>query len=143
MLRARQVGGSVAIIGPMDGRPQPLLAAIILLVLIGVSGLGVGLTITSGMLSAGTPLIGVGIGAGIAGYGALAALAGVGLIWRHRWSWWLGVGTIVAGVLFLAWLIVLVGGDGVFAFGIVLWGVTLACLLAPATRSSIRPGRGR
>jgi hypothetical protein len=126
----------------MDGRPQPLIAAIILLVLIGVSGLGVGLTITSGMLSAGTPLVGVGIGAGIAVYGGLAALAGVGLIWCRRWSWWLGVATIVAGELFLAWLIVLAGGDEVFAFGVVVWGVTLACLLAPATRTSIRRSRG-
>ena len=122
----------------MDGRPQPLSAAIALLVLIGVSGLGVGLTITSGMLSAGTPLIGAGIGVGIAVYGGLAALAGVGLIWRQRWSWWLGIVTIVAGELFLVWLIVLVGGDGVFAFGVAIWGVTLACLAAPATRAAIR-----
>lgn len=125
----------------MDGRPQPLSAAIVLLVLIGVSGLGVGLTITSGMLSAGTPLIGVGIGLGIAVYGGLAALAGVGLIWRRRWSWWLGVVTILAGELFLVWLIVLVGGDGVFAFGVAIWGVTLVCLVAPATRAEIRRGR--
>ena len=125
----------------MDGRPQSLSAAIVLLVLIGVSGLGVGLTITSGMLSAGTPLIGVGIGLGIAVYGGLAALAGVGLIWRRRWSWWLGVVTILAGELFLVWLIVLVGGDGVFAFGVAIWGVTLVCLVAPATRAEIRRGR--
>ena len=126
----------------MDGRPQPLSAAIVLLVLIGVSGLGVGLTITSGMLSAGTPLIGAGIGLGIAVYGGLAALAGVGLIRRLRWSWWLGIVTIVAGELFLVWLIVLVGGDAVFASGVAIWGVTLGCLVAPATRAAIRRGRG-
>ena len=127
----------------MDGRPQPLIAAIVLLLLIGVSGLGVGLTLTTAMTNAGTPLTGVGIGAGIALYGALAALAGLGLIWRHRWSWWLGVATIVAGTLFLVTLIFYVGGDEVFAIGVAIWGVTLACLLAPATRASTRRGPGR
>jgi drug/metabolite transporter (DMT)-like permease len=127
----------------VDQRPPSLRAAIILLLLIGASGLGVGLTITAAMTNAGTPLTGVGIGAGIAFYGALAGLAGVGLIWRHRWSWWLGVATIVAGELVLVWLIVLVGADGVFALGVAIWGVALGCLLLPATRASIRRGPGR
>ncbi|MEA2548928.1 MAG: hypothetical protein QOE42_1526 [Chloroflexota bacterium] len=126
----------------MAGRPQPLSAAIVLLVLIGVSGLGAGLTITTAMTNAGTPPIGVGIGAGIALYGALTALAGVGLMWRHRWSWWLGVATIAVGMLFLVGLIVRVGSDEVFALGVAIWGVTLGCLLAPATRASIRRGQG-
>jgi uncharacterized membrane protein (DUF2068 family) len=127
----------------MAGRPQPLSAAIILLLLIGVSGLGVGLTIATAMTNAGTPLTGVGIGAGIALYGALAALAGVGLIWRQRWSWWLGVATIAAGTLFLVGLMVYLGGDEVFALGVAIWGITLACLLAPATRASMRRGPDR
>jgi drug/metabolite transporter (DMT)-like permease len=127
----------------MAGRPPPLSAAIVLLLLIGVSGLGAGLTITTAMMNAGTPLTGVGIGLGIALYGALAALAGVGLIWRHRWSWWLGVATIAAGTLFLVWLMFSVGGDDMFALGIAIWGVALGCLLAPATRASIRRGPGR
>jgi hypothetical protein len=127
----------------MDGRPQPLSAAIILLLLIGVSALGVGVTIATAMTNAGTPLTGLGIGAGIALYGGLAALAGVGLIWRRRWSWWLGVATIAVGTLLLVGLMVYVGGDEVFALGVAIWGVTLACLLAPATRASIRRGPGR
>ncbi len=118
----------------MDRRPLSLLAAAFLLMLIGGSGLAAGLTIMLAMTNASTiPLPGIEIGAGLALYGGLTAIAGLGLIWRRRWSWWLGVATIVAGELVLVWLIVLAGGDDVFTFGIVLWGLTLACLLAPAS----------
>jgi uncharacterized membrane protein (DUF2068 family) len=124
----------------MDGRPLPQLAAIVLLLLIGCSGLAAGLTITLAMTNASTvPLPGVEIGTGIALYGALTAIAGAGLIWRRRWAWWLGFATIAAGGLFLAGLVIVVRGDEVFASGILLLAVTLACLLSPATRASLRP----
>ena len=124
----------------MDGRPLPQLAAAFLLLVIGGSGLAAGVTITMAMTKASTiPLPGIEIGSGVALYGGLTAIAGFGLILRRRWSWLLGVATIVGGGLFLVGLVVVLGGDEVFSFGIALWGVTLTCLLAPATRASLRP----
>lgn len=123
----------------MPGRPTSLLLATVLLLVIGLSGASVGVTLITAMASApDVPSTGIGIGAGIAGYGAVAAIAGIGVLLRWRPGWWLGLATIVAGLLFLTWLIVALGGlDAVFAFGLVVWAVTLVCLLAPPTRAAL------
>jgi hypothetical protein len=84
------------------------------------------------------PVVGVQIGLGIAVYGLLATVAGIGLLGRRRSFWWLAVATIGAGLVCVIGLIAITSLDPVFATGIVIWGVTLACLVVPATRASLR-----
>jgi hypothetical protein len=124
----------------VTGRPYPLVLAAVLLVIIGLSGLGAGITIVQAMTkSPPLPLVGVQIGLGIAAYGLVAAIAGIGLLGRQRRFWWLAVGTIGAGLAFLVGLIVIANLDPVVTSGIAIWGITLACLLAPATRAALVP----
>ena len=122
----------------MIGRPFPLVLAAILLVIVGLSGMSAGLTIVQAMTTTPpVPLVGIEIGAGIAGYGVVATIAGVGLFARRRTFWWLAVGTIAAGLAFLIGLVVIAALDPVVTSGIVIWGITLACLLAPGTRAAL------
>jgi hypothetical protein len=121
-------------------RPVPLVLAAVLLIIIGLSGLGAGLTIIQAMTGTSTaPVAGVQIGLGIAGYGLLATVSGVGLLGRRRRFWWLAVATIGAGLAFQVDLIAITSPDPVFATGLVIWGIALGCLLVPATRRSLRP----
>jgi hypothetical protein len=126
----------------VSDRPSPLLLAAVLLLVIGLSGLGAGLTIVGAMTNGPVvPIVGMQIGLGIAGYGVLATVASIGLLGRRRAFWWLAVATIGAGLVLLVGLIGLIGLasiDPVFATGIVIWGIALACLLAPATRAALR-----
>ena len=122
----------------MTERPFPLALAAVLLLVIGLSGLGVGITITQAMSAPGVPATGLQIGLGIAGYGLLATISGSGLLGRRRRFWWLAVATIGAGLAFQIWLVAISSLDPVFATGIVVWGVTLSCLIAPATRAALR-----
>ena len=122
----------------MTERPFPLALAAVLLLVIGLSGLGVGITITQAMSAPAVPATGLQIGLGIAGYGLLATISGIGLLGRRRRFWWLAVATIGAGLAFQIWLVAISGLDPVFATGIVVWGVTLSCLIAPATRAALR-----
>ncbi|HYX10637.1 MAG TPA: hypothetical protein VE817_01570 [Candidatus Acidoferrum sp.] len=123
---------------PVIGRPFPLVFAAVLLVIIGLSGISAGITIVQAMANTPpTPLIGIEIGAGIAGYGLVATIAGVGLFARRRTFWWLAVGTMAAGLAFLIGLVVIANLDPVATSGLVIWGITLACLLAPATRAAL------
>jgi hypothetical protein len=120
-------------------RPSTLLLAAVLLLIIGLSGLAAGVTIVAAMANGPVvPFAGVGIGLGVAGYGVLATVAGIGLLGRHRSFWWLAVATIGSGLTLLVGLIAIASLDPVFATGLVIWGVTLACLLAPATRAALR-----
>ena len=124
----------------MHRRPLTLLVAALLLLIIGLSGVSAGISLIVAMGSArDVPLVGVGIGAAIGGYGVLTAVAGIGLLARRRWAWWLGIVSIAAGWLFLVGLVVALGRlDPVFAGGIAIWSVTLACLLVPATRAAAK-----
>ena len=126
-------------------RPASLLAAAGLLLIIGLSGLSVGISLILAMRSArDVPWVGVEIGAAIGGYGVLTMVAGIGLLARRRPAWWLGIVAIGAGWLFLVGLVVAVGSfDPVFGFGILVWSVTFACLLAEATRAAIGVGLRR
>jgi hypothetical protein len=121
--------------------PIAAVIAVGLLALIGLSGIAAGLELLAnlGAAAGGTPWTGIAIGVGIAGYGAIAALAAVG-IWRgSRRAWWAAVGTIVAGIVVLAAASRLVGAiDEVFAGGVLLWSTVLVALLAPGTRARLR-----
>jgi hypothetical protein len=122
----------------VTGRPYPLVLAAVLLVIIGLSGLGAGITIVQAIMKAPSVLlVGVQIGLGIAVYGLVTAIAGIGVFGRQRQFWWLAVGTIGAGLAFLIGLIVITGLDPVVTSGIAIWGVALASLLAPATRAAL------
>lgn len=117
----------------MSGRPFPAVVAAVLLLVIGISGLSAGVALIAAMGSArDVPPVGVGIGAAIGTYSALTTGAGVGLLLRRHAAWWLAVLTIGAGLLFLVGMVAVVLRtlDPVFAFGIVVWSVTLACLVA-------------
>jgi len=123
----------------VSGRPFPLVFAAMLLLIIGLSGVGAGITITTAMIQGpDVPVVGIQIGVGMAGYGLLAAVSGIGLLGRRRAFWWLAAATIGAGLAFLIGLIAITRLDPVFGTGLVIWAIALACLLAPATRAAMR-----
>jgi hypothetical protein len=122
---------------PMADRPTSLSLAALLLLIIGLPGVGVGVTIAQAMSAAAAPSAGLQIGLGIAGYGLLATISGIGLLRRRRAFWWLALATIGAGLVFQIALISIASLDPMFATGIVVCGVTLACLLAPDTRAAL------
>jgi hypothetical protein len=132
--------------------------AIVLTGLIGVSGLGVGLSLwisLATMEAAGdTRDIGPLIYLGIAAYGLITALAAFG-VWRGNVvAWWAAVIAIAAGIALLVRLATLgLHLDEVFTGGVIIWGADLVALLAPGTRRALgagsdgavrpSPGRGR
>ena len=125
----------------MPGRPAPTIIAIGLLLMIGPSGLAVGIQLFLAMWSPSVVSVGarpdprgVLLSAAIAGYGALATAGGIGVLRRRRWGWRIAVGTLVAGLAILAAVLVAVGPDLVTLSGVLIWGVTLALLVLPATR---------
>ena len=126
----------------MTGRPATLIAAAVMLIVIGISGVAAGadfLALPASDLGSDVIRAGLAMGALIAGYGAAATIAGIGVVLRRRWAWWLGVATMLGGLGLLVFLLAMVRSlDAVVAFGIIVWGVTLALLLAPATRRGVR-----
>jgi hypothetical protein len=123
----------------VTGRPFLLVFAAVLLLIIGLSGVGAGITITMAMIQGpDVPAPGIRIGLGITGYGLLAVVSGIGLLGRRRAFWWLAAATIGAGLAFLIGLIAITTLDPVFGTGLVIWGIALACLVAPATRAAVR-----
>jgi len=119
------------------------IVAIVLTGLIGLSGLGVGIGLITTFASAAADSVEAGyvIGAGIAAYVLITALAAFG-VWRGRLvAWWVALIAIAAGLLLLARFATLGGElDAVFVGGVVLWAADLAALLAPGTRRSVRAG---
>lgn len=126
----------------MTQRPISLILAAGLLLLIGASGMAVGgslLGAAGNGDSFGVDLrpAALALGTGIAAYGFVAVFAGVGLLLLRRWGWRVGVGIVVAGLVPQGFALVAAGPDAVIAFGIAIWGVTLACLIAPDTRRAV------
>lgn len=71
----------------MTGRPFPLVLAAVLLVIIGLSGIGAGISIVQAMTAEPpAPLVGIKIGLGIAAYGVAATIGGLGLFRRRAGS---------------------------------------------------------
>jgi len=104
--------------------------AMALLLVMGLSGISVGLTLAAASFGASLPLAGVAIPAGLIGYGLALAGGGFGILLGRGWGWPLGVVAIVVGVVTLVILLGIVGGrDAVLAGGLVTWGATLGLLL--------------
>jgi len=121
---------------PVTTRPRLRMIGIAVVLVIGLSGLFVGLQLSLAMLgAAGASPAGPSIGAGIAVYGLLLTVAGIGLVFRRRWAMAIAVTGLVAGIVTLVGLMVATGADGILGMGTVIWGVTLACLLAGGRRS--------
>jgi hypothetical protein len=118
-------------------QPITLAAAAILNVIIGLSGLFVGLTLLLAIpnmrgtdVAFGDELVFVAIPL----YGLAATVAGIGT-WRRMWvGWTLAVVIDGLGLAVLIWATTLVGADGVLLFGVVVWTLTLVLLAAPQTR---------
>lgn len=132
----------------MTTRPIALILAVGLLLLIGLSGMGVGGSLLGYAMdpqpAAGTPIVpgaqqaAALIGAGIAGYGFATVMAAAGLVLLRRWGWRLGVVMVIAGLVALVAAIVAAGAiDGLLLFGMLFWGATLATLLADPTRRAV------
>ncbi|HET7702242.1 MAG TPA: hypothetical protein VFK35_02505 [Candidatus Limnocylindrales bacterium] len=132
----------------MTTRPISLILAVGLLLLIGLSGMGVGGSLlgygldpqsaSATAIVPGAQQAAVVLGAGIAGYGFATVVAAAGLVLLRRWGWRLGVATVVAGLVGLAGAMVAAGAlDGLLLFGILFWGVSLATLLADPTRRAV------
>ncbi len=123
-------------------RSASLTWAAVLLLLIGGSGIAVGASFLGAAGSG--PVLGVdirsaalGLAAGIGGYGLAAFVAGVGLFRLRRWAWWLGVAVAAIGLVVLGFALQAAGADLIIGFGVALWGLVLALLLAPATRQAV------
>lgn len=104
--------------------------AMAMLLVMGLSGISVGLSLAAAMFGAALPPAGVAIPAGLIGYGVALAGGGFGILLGRRWGWPLGVAALVVGVTTLVILLGIVGGtDAVLAGGLVTWGATLGLLL--------------
>ena len=116
-----------------------------MLLVIGVSGVAAGAAFFAlpGRPDVGADVLRAGVGVGLlmGGYGAAAVIAGIGIIAGRRWAWWLAVVTILGGLALLGVSITIVGSlDPVLTFGVAVWGVTVALLVAPPTRRSLGVG---
>ena len=118
-------------------QPITLAAAAILNVIIGLSGLVVGLTLVVALptmaatsdLAFGDELLIV-----IPLYGLAATLGGIGT-WRRFWvGWTLAAAVDALGLGVLIWALTLVGPDRVLLFGVFVWTLALLLLAAPQTR---------
>ena len=118
-------------------QPMTLVGAAILNVIIGLSGLVVGLTMVAavpGVAASSDMLVGVEIVFAIPIYGLAATLGGIGT-WRHSWvGWTLAVTVDGLGLGVLIWLVTLARPDGVLLFGVAVWTLALVLLVAPPTR---------
>ena len=118
-------------------QPMTLVGAAILNVIIGLSGLVVGLTMVAavpGVAASSDMLVGVEIVFAIPIYGLAATLGGIGT-WRRSWvGWMLAVAVDALGLGVLIWLITLARPDGVLLFGVAVWTLALVLLAAPQTR---------
>ena len=126
----------------MTARPISLILAAGLLILIGLSGMAAGgdllATAKSGAeVASDVKFAALALGTTIGSYGFAASLAGVGLVLLRRWAWRLGLVLVIIGLALLAVAIVAAGPDQVFVFGLAIWGATLACLVARATRDAV------
>ena len=126
----------------MTGRPITLILAAGLLILIGLSGMLAGAdllaTAKSGAeVSSDVKFAALALGSAIGSYGFAAALAGVGLVLLRRWAWRLGLVLVVSGLVLLVVAVLASGLDRAFEFGLAIWGATLACLVARATRDAV------
>lgn len=120
-------------------RPPALWIAAVLLVVIGASGLLVGVE----LLAAGgwrapsdTPAAAL-IPLGIACYGAAGLVGGLGVFLRRRWAHRLALVTIAIGLVELAWQSSLLDFDPITLFGVAVWGIVLVLLLLPQVRSAV------
>ena len=118
-------------------QPITLAAAAILNVIIGLSGLAVGLTLVAAlpaMAAASDVAFGDGIVIVIPLYGLAATLGGIGT-WRRSWvGWTLAAAADGLGLGVLIWAMTLIGPDPVLLFGAVVWTLALVLLAAPQTR---------
>ena len=104
-----------------------------LLIVIGISGAFVGLQLLIALANApqpvqGTSASGVAIAAGMAAYG-IVLVAGIGVARRRLPGLVLGAMAIGAGALLLLWLLTITEDDALLLGGVVIWAVTLGCLL--------------
>jgi hypothetical protein len=129
----------------MVARPSVLVAGVVLSIVIGLSGVGVGLTFLGAALSGPgggfAPEIaeaGLRLGIGFGGYGFLVTAGAVG-VWRRSWpGWWLAVAALGLGFVTLVVLAVIASLDGVLLGGVAIWGLAIALVVAPSTRAALR-----
>ena len=120
-----------------SARPLAPLTAAALLMVIGVSGLLVGLELLAVSVPSNGGFALFAIPAGIGVYGAAAIVGGVGILWRRHWAHRLALVTISVGLAELVWQTTLVGLDPVTLLGVAVWGAVLVFLLLPAVRASV------
>jgi hypothetical protein len=104
--------------------------AIALLVMEGIPGVTVGVSLAPAIAGGGLFLV-----VGIVGYG-IASLAGAaGIVLGRRWGWPVALITVLAGLAILVAVLGIAGGrDEVIWGGIAIWVVTLAALIAARPR---------
>lgn len=129
-------------------RPSSLLWAVVVHLLIGVSGVAAGLPLAAGVLSGSLDrfqptqrdvLVAAAIAFGVLGYGALEVVGALGVWRRARPGWWVALVVDLVGLAILVWVLGIAGGsDGIIIGGVVLWLIAIGTLVAPSTRAALR-----
>ena len=129
----------------MGSRPSVLVAGVVLSLVIGLSGLGVGITFLGASLGGTRPGLtpdasqaALRMGLGLGGYGLLVVIGAVGVWLRSRSGWWLAIAALGVGFVTLAVLTVIASMDGVLLGGVLIWGLAIALLAARPTRAALR-----
>jgi hypothetical protein len=129
-------------------RSSTTIWSIALHLLIGISGVSVGIPLVGGFLRGGldpfepsqrdVALAGA-IAFGVLGYGLATVVGAIG-IWRGtRAGWWLTVIVDLVGLAVLAWTVAITAfSDELLLGGVALWLVAIGLLLAPGTRAAVR-----
>ena len=105
--------------------------AIVLLLVEGLSGAWVGITLVTGVAGSAGLGSSLAVPLGVLGYGLALVAGAVGILLGRRPGWILAVVAVLVGLGLLVVLLAVVGfDDAVLLGGVVIWGITLAALLA-------------
>ena len=120
--------------------------AVIVQLVIGLSGVGVGLTLLAAMLqgpigAARVEPVGLAIAGGVVGYGALVTIAAIGMATGRRGSTWASVVLDLVGLAVLGYAIVLAGPDEILGGGVLIWLAATGLVLAVALNRRRRSRR--
>ena len=121
---------------PVPSRTRAEWIAIGLLVMEGIPGITVGISLAPAIAAGGLLLV-----VGILAYGVASLVGAVGILVGRRWGWPIAIATVLVGLAILVIVLGIAGWrDAVIAGGIAIWLVTLGALLMARPRGAARRG---
>jgi len=121
---------------PVPSRTRAEWIAIGLLVMEGIPGITVGISLAPAIAAGGLVLV-----VGILAYGVASLVGAVGILVGRRWGWPIAIATVLVGLAILVIVLGIAGWrDAVIAGGIASWLVTLGALLMARPRGAARRG---